>query len=204
MQTSPDPSNINRVVVAAAAKSQFATIINDQSLSKAKTSTATATPTPTPTASADVSDLVVGIENSSGATGRAAEVAATVKAKEFGKGTKTSTGAAVITTTVIHYGPDQKAEAQALAKLLKLPTTALKSRTTAGVTLEIGSDWITGTTYPSKSASTKSALADSHALSATESSCVPVSTQKTVTVNGVSMTPIQAYSASPGKKVSAP
>ena len=209
MQTTPDPANANRVVVAPAARTLFATIINDQSLSKAKTSTtATATPTPSPTATADVSTLVVKIENASGQSGRAAAVAATLKAKKFGKGTTVSNAATTAVTTTIHYGAGHKAQAQALATLLKLPDTALHaSSVTTGVKLSIGSDWLTGKTYPSSAAAaaerTRTALSQAHSQTATKSSCVPVSTQKTVTVNGIPMTPIQAFDASPAKKVSA-
>jgi LCP family protein required for cell wall assembly len=210
MQTSPDPANANRVVVAPAAKTLFATIINDQSLTKAKagSTTATATPTPSATADADISTLVVRIQNASGHSGRASAVAATLKARKFGKGTTIGNAAATAVTTTIHYGPGKKAQAQALATLLKLPDTALHvSTTTTGVTLFIGSDWVTGKTYPSSAAAaaerTKNALSQAHAQTATKSSCVPVSTQKTVTVNGIPMTPIQAFDASPTKKLSA-
>lgn len=48
------------------------------------------------------------------------------------------------------------------------------------------------------------ALDDAHARTASADSCVPVSKDDTVNVNGVPMTPTEAYHASPGVKVSAP
>jgi LCP family protein required for cell wall assembly len=56
---------------------------------------------------------------------------------------------------------------------------------------------------PATKKAKKKALNDAHAQTATKSSCVPVSTQKTVSVNGVAMTPIQAFNASPNVALSA-
>ena len=65
----------------------------------------------------------------------------------------------------------------------------------------------TGTTSPgSDSAATrrKAALGQSHAQTARATSCVPVSRQFTVTVNGIPMTPIRAFAESPNVRLSAP
>jgi len=68
-------------------------------------------------------------------------------------------------------------------------------------------DHPSGTTSPgSDSAETrrKAALGQSHAQTATASSCVPVSKQRTVTVNGIPMTPTRAFAESPNVRLSAP
>jgi LCP family protein required for cell wall assembly len=65
----------------------------------------------------------------------------------------------------------------------------------------------TGTTSPgSEAAATRrrAALGQSHAQTAGASSCVPVSRQLTVTVNGIPMTPIRAFAQSPNVRLSAP
>jgi LCP family protein required for cell wall assembly len=112
MQTTPDPTNPNRVVVAPAARALFEEIIDDQSLTKS----GEASPTPTAT-----------------------------------------------------------------------PSASPSARPRSG----------------SAAARRKKALDQAHAATAKASSCVPVSTQRTVTVNGIPMTPIQAFSSSPGVRPSA-
>jgi LCP family protein required for cell wall assembly len=214
MQTGTDPANPNRVVVAAAAEDLFAAIRDDESLSTPSKSTATPTatpsatptPTPTPTATADVATIAVQVRNGSGRSGRATEVAATLTTKGFKRPT-VDTFPTVVADTSIEYGPGQKVKAQTLAGVLKLPASALHSSTEAGLRLIIGTDWLTGKTYPSTSESSKAkrkaALSQAHSQTATASSCVPVSHALTVTVNGIPMTPIRAFDNSPNVKLSA-
>jgi septal ring factor EnvC (AmiA/AmiB activator) len=54
-----------------------------------------------------------------------------------------------------------------------------------------------------KAAARKAALVQAHAQTAKSSSCVPVSKQLTVTVNGIPMTPTRAFGASPDVRLSA-
>jgi LCP family protein required for cell wall assembly len=108
MQTTPDPADVDRVIVAPAAKRLFKKIIDDTSLSTAKT----ATPSSTSTQSS--------------------------------------------------------------------------------------------TSTPSPSATKRSALEDAHAQTASADSCVPVSHEDTVVLNGVPMTPVEAFHASTSVRVSAP
>ncbi|MFD1274765.1 hypothetical protein ACFQ51_34120 [Streptomyces kaempferi] len=73
----------------------------------------------------------------------------------------------------------------------------------------IGTDWTSGTGFPGghpgAPADTKAATANAHSQTADESkSCAKVSTYRTVSLNGVAMTPSQAYAAAPGRKNSAP
>ncbi len=73
------------------------------------------------------------------------------------------------------------------------------------VTLVLGEDWTSGDTYPkSTKKDREEALADSNARSAKKSQCVPVSEANTVTYNGVSMSPPEAYALAKDKKDSAP
>jgi LCP family protein required for cell wall assembly len=211
MQTAADPANPNRVVVAPAARNLFSAIINDRSLSApgggAGTATAGASPTPTATPTVTVAPATVklSIRNGSGQDGRALDVAAALTAKGFTKTIATSTAASVSASTRIHYGAGLQAQALTLAKAIKLPASAVSAATTStGVSLLIGTDWTSGTTYPSRADTAKAALDQAHSQTASTSSCVPVSHQRTVSVNGVPMTPVQAFSASPDKKVSAP
>jgi LCP family protein required for cell wall assembly len=209
MQNVPDPTNTARVLLGPGAKTLFATIINDQSLTSAagkKTSTATATATPTPAVTTAPSTVVAQISNASGLSGRALDVETALEAKGF-RSAKLSvaTATAISTATKIHYGPGQQTAADTLAKAIKLPTSSVSASTTiTGVTLDIGTDWAKGTTYPSRSSTTKAALDQSHAQNALDNKCVPVSTQNTVPLNRVWMTPGQAFAESPNVKVSAP
>jgi LCP family protein required for cell wall assembly len=204
MQTSPDPADINRVVVAPAAKSLFETIIKDESLSEAAAgSTPSASPTPTPTSTVKPSRVEVQVVNATGQDGRATEVARGLTAKGFTR-TTLSTGPTRIAKTTLGYGPNRREEAEAVATALGLPTSAISATSTPGLSLSIGTDWLTGTTFPNPTDRRTSALEQSHAQTAKTSSCVPVSRQRTVTVNGVSMTPIQAFDASTTVRLSAP
>ncbi|MGW3116940.1 hypothetical protein ACWDBW_07285 [Streptomyces sp. NPDC001107] len=70
-----------------------------------------------------------------------------------------------------------------------------------GLTLVIGGDWPSGTSYPGNSSSqapadAKAAVSDAHASTADQSkSCAKVSPYNTVSLGGVPMTPAQAYAA---------
>ncbi|WEO94670.1 LCP family protein [Streptomyces sp. FXJ1.172] len=203
MQTAPDPANKDRVVPGAGAKSLFATIANDQSLtddSGKKSTTATATASPQ---TVDPSRIAVKIENGTGTSQpRASELATALTSKGFGSGTTTANAPSTTTTTALTYGAGQKPQAQTVAKALGLPSSHLKQGSTDGLTLVIGSDWPSGTTYPSGSTSspapadTHAAVSNAHAETADQpKSCAQVSPYKTVQLNGVPMTPAQAYAA---------
>ncbi|WP_177240151.1 LCP family protein [Streptomyces monashensis] len=199
MQTGPDPNNNERLVVGQGAKSLFATIANDQSLSGGsdrKPTTGPASPTPVNTA-----QIAVKVENGTGIGGRASDIATALTGKGFGSGTTANAPGA--TTTTLTYGPGEKPQAQAVAGTLGLPSSHLKQGTGTGLTLVIGSDWPSGTTYGSGSGSSSPAPADTHAAvsnahaqTADQSkTCAQVSPYRTVSLSGVSMTPAQAYAA---------
>ncbi|WP_457784658.1 LCP family protein [Streptomyces mirabilis] len=212
MQTAPDPGDSNRLVPADTAQSLFATIANDQSLTNAsgkKTTAASATAKAPATASASAvaaAQIAVTVENGTTVTGRASAVATALLDKGFSSGTTTGNAAGTTSTTTLIYGSGHKAEAQTAAKALGLPSSHLKQSdaTRTGLTLVIGTDWTSGTAYPAP-ADTKTATADAHAETADQSkTCAKVSPYKTVSLDGVAMTPTQAYRAATGTKDSAP
>ncbi len=93
-----------------------------------------------------------------------------------------------------------------MAKAIGLASSHLKQGTGTGLTLVIGTDWPSGTTYPGGGSSpapadTKAATSNAQAATADQSkSCAKVSRYKTVSLNGVPMTPTQAYRAATNKK----
>nr|QIZ01796.1 LCP family protein [Streptomyces sp. S1D4-11] len=215
MQTAPDPNDSNRLVPAATAQSLFATIANDQSLTSSsgeKTAAASATAKATATAPAlPAAQIAVTVENGTTVTGRASAVATALIDKGFSSGTTTGNAAGTTSTTTLTYGSGHKAEAQSAAKALGLPSSHLKQSDatgSTGLTLVIGTDWTSGTAYPATTpapADTKAATSNAHAETADQSkTCAKVSPYRTVSLNGVAMTPTQAYRAASGTKDSAP
>ena len=210
MQTSPDPADVNRVVVAPAAKKLFETIIKDESLSSPGTPAtptpsvpASGTPSPSPSPSVKPGRVNLRVVNASGQEGRATEVSRGLNAQGFVRTTLVSSPT-VIARSTVGYGPGRRDQAEAVAAALELPPDTISATSTPGVSLTIGTDWTEGTTFPTVDDRRTTALKQSHAQTAKTSSCVPVSKQNTVTVNGVSMSPIQAFAATPDVKLSAP
>jgi len=206
MQTAADPNDTNRVVVGAGAKALFSSIADDQSLStgsgkKSAAASATATASAVP-----ASEIAVTVENGTEITGRASAIANALTGQGFSSATTTANAPSQATTTTLTYGTGQKARAQTAAKALGLSTSHLEEGAGTGLTLVIGSDWTSGTTYPGGSSSpapadTKAAVSNAHAQTADEAkTCAKVSPYKTVSLNGVAMTPEQAYAAAPDKK----
>ncbi|MFF4500006.1 LCP family protein [Streptomyces sp. NPDC001401] len=213
MQTGADPTNANRVVPAAAAKSLFQTIANDQSLtsSSGKKKTSSASPSASAAATVPASEVAVQVENGTTTGGRASVVAQALIAKGFSSNTTSGNAPEQASRTTITYGPGQKAEARTAASALGLPASHLTQGSSSGVVLVIGSDWPSGTAYGSSGSSsaapadTHAAVADAHAQTADKAkTCAKVSPYKTVQINGVPMTPAQAYAAASGKQDSAP
>ncbi|MFJ9558809.1 LCP family protein [Streptomyces fuscichromogenes] len=205
MQTAPDPQNSNRVVVGSGAKDLFATMANDQSLTtgsgkKSAAASATASAKPTPTATVPASQIAVTVENGTTVTGRASAIANSLISQGFSTGTSTANAPTSATTTTLTYGSGDKAEAQTVAKALDVPSSHLKAGSGTGVILVIGSDWTTGTSYPASSGDTKAAVSNANASTADDSkTCAKVSQYKTVSLNGIPMTPAQAYAAATSK-----
>ncbi|MEV7813056.1 LCP family protein [Streptomyces flaveolus] len=209
MQTAPDPGDSDRVVVGPGAKSLFATIADDQSLttgSGGKSAAASATAKAKATASAvPAAEIAVTVENGTGITGRASALATALTGQGFSSATTTANAPSPAGSTTLTYGTGEKGAAQTVAKALGLPPSHLKQGTGSGLTLVIGSDWPSGTSYPGGSSSpppadTKAAVGGAHASTADEAkTCAKVSPYRTVTFDGVSMTPSQAYAAARNK-----
>ncbi|MGW5432224.1 LCP family protein [Streptomyces sp. NPDC004059] len=207
MQTAPDPNNKDRVVVGQGARTLFSTIANDQSLTTGSgKKSAAASATAKATASAvPASQIAVTVENGTSVTGRASAIATALTDQGFSSGTTTANAPSPATTTTLTYGTDQKAQANTVAKALGLPSSHLKQGTGSGLTLVIGSDWPSGTGFPGGTSSpapadTQAAVGGAHASTADQAkTCAKVSPYRTVSLNGVAMTPAQAYAAAPGK-----
>ncbi|MFJ4523627.1 LCP family protein [Streptomyces sp. NPDC088810] len=209
MQTAPDPADSDRVVVGAGARSLFSTIAADQSLttgSGKKSVAASATAKATATASAvPAAQITVTVENGTTVAGRASAVAAALTDEGFSPGTATANAPSPATSTTLTYGAGHKPEAQTVAKTLGLPSSHLKQGTGTGLTLVIGSDWPSGNSYPGGGSSpapadTKAAVGGAHASTADQArTCAKVSPYRTVSLDGVAMTPAQAYAAARNK-----
>jgi LCP family protein required for cell wall assembly len=237
MQTQTDPANPDRLVVGPDAQTLFAAIANDQSLtspgggavapsasaSASTSAAASASPSATalPSASASAtgpgSDAVpagqidVRVENASGTRGRATQLADALTGRGFGSGTTAATSPTTTPTTQLRYAPGDQAAARTVAAALGLPDSALtQSSAASGVTLVIGADWPSGTTFPGASGKPgpvdpRQALNGAGARTADDTTgCAPVSKDQTVMLNGVPMTPSQAYAAATGVPDSAP
>nr|WP_246214271.1 LCP family protein [Kitasatospora viridis] len=230
MQNAADPTDPNRVIVAPAAKNLFSAIINDVSLtqgdgsksSAAASATATDNPAASPaapapssapaaTGGAPKSEIAVHVKNGSGIGGRAGDVADALKAAGYSSGTAATNAVGTDDTSSVTYTAGREADAQEVAASVGLPASAVKPGEGPGITLVIGKDWPSGTTFGgsgggSSSAgsnapapvNTQAALSNSDAQTADDSTkCAQVSTQATVSINGVGMNPTQAYSRSP-------
>lgn len=206
MQTAADPNNANRVVVGAGAKALFSSIADDQALTTGSGKKSTAASATATASAVPASEIAVTVENGTEITGRASAIANALTGQGFSSATTTANAPSPATTTTLTYGSGQKARAQTAAKALGLSASHLEEGTGTGLTLVIGSDWTSGTTYPGGSSSpapadTKAAVSNAHAQTADEAkTCAKVSPYRTVSLNGVPMTPEQAYAAAPHKK----
>jgi LCP family protein required for cell wall assembly len=215
MQNGPDPSDPDRVVIAPGAQTLFNTIANDQSLttasgSKSSAATATATATTAPAPVVPASEIAVQVENGTGLSGRAGTIEQALISQGYSSGSTALDAPENTAHTTLTYPASKAGEAKQVAGSLGLPSSALKQGTDSTLTLVIGTDWSTGSSYPGGKASpaaanTQVALNGAHDQTGNQTnSCAPVSTQYTVSLNGVGMTPTQAYAESPGVANSAP
>jgi len=229
MQTEPDPTNPNRLVEAPSARSLFAAIANDQSLSgsskkssssgSSKKSSGSSGSSGSSSGSAGASatasavpaaQIAVQVQNGSGITGKAGQVVNALVQGGLSSQSTAANAPGAASTTTLTYGPGQQAEAETAAKVIGLPTSHLQQGGSSGLVLVIGSDWPSDSdTFSSAArpapASTADALDGASAEKASTSGvCAQVSTQDTVEVGGVPMTPTQAYADSPKVPDSAP
>jgi LCP family protein required for cell wall assembly len=182
-----DPQDPTAHVVPTAAAQQLFTLVrNDEPVdgkgSKKKSSSASPAASPTATA-APKSQIAVTVQNGTGSTsqapvsGRAGAVAQRLNALGYTQATADNTPKSQSGTTLTYPSDAEKANAQAVAKSLGLPSSAVKkSSSVPGITLVIGADWTSGTTYPKSSKSdTKAVLDQSAAVNAADTSqCMKV------------------------------
>lgn len=153
MPTAPYPGNPTAWLSPAmpAAAQLFHDVITDTALTRgasgAHSTPAAAVPkvTARPAPTVNKAAVAVSVENGSGIAGRAHDIAAALVAKGFTQSVG-DLNAAYTTTTSLTYGPGKRAQARAVAKTLGLPASALH-RSGTGLTLVIGTDWPSGTTY---------------------------------------------------------
>ena len=157
MPNVPYPGNNNWLSPAMPAAQQlFNDILTDTPLTRSKPANHTPTPTGSPVAASptptvDRTAVAVTVENGSGLAQRAHDVAAALVSNGFTQAVG-DTNTAPATVTSLTYGPGQRQQARAVAAALGLPARALH-RAGTSLTLVIGSDWPSGTTYPGSSAS---------------------------------------------------
>ncbi|ALE06053.1 hypothetical protein AL755_12190 [Arthrobacter sp. ERGS1:01] len=167
--TEPYVYDINRVQLAEPAAGQFfAALRTDTALTKVKpkatpkpssgstasaTGTATAQATPStaaPTTKAPAYDKAlqaVSVANASAVVDRSTEIMASLAKAGF-TGTWSAGDIAASNKTRVLYGADMKDVATDVAKMFKIPTSAVVSDPTiSGVQLVIGTDWSSGTQY---------------------------------------------------------
>jgi hypothetical protein len=195
MPTSPDPADANRVVPAASAASIFATVAADKPLVRSR-GRGTASPSPSAGASLRSLDGVrVRVQNSTGHTGRAGEVAGGLQ--QAGLAAVTTATGSVAQTSSVRYPAGQDAAARTLATQLGLPASAVvPGAAGAPLTVVVGLDWPRGTSFAGAAPPPvdQSALDGGHARTADQAKdCAQVSQARTVELNGVPMTPSEAY-----------
>lgn len=111
--------------------------------------------------------------------GRAGQVQELLKAKGFTEA-DTSTDPGSARTTEVTYpkssGAQGRSDALSVAKALSMPTSAVKETPDgAGLTLTVGSDWRTGSTFPKAAADDSDPLADTESVNGAKSNeCMDV------------------------------
>jgi len=183
-----DPSNTERVIPEQAqAEKMFADIKDDVPYSSAKGAASSPSATPTGNTAAGSASAVVTsqvhaeILNSTGVSGRAADLTEALTSDGFSSANLSAGNTASSPKTVVYYPSTRADSAAAVADALGIPAADLvPSNAYAEVTVIVGTDWTSGTSYPasgggSSATSAASAPAESSALNAaTTGQCVQV------------------------------
>jgi LCP family protein required for cell wall assembly len=158
-----DPRNAEHVVPDGAGAEQLWQMLRDDvSLdNKGKSSGGKTTAEQEATKAPSAADGQIGVivQNATGTStlgpvsGRAGAVAGALVQKGFAKASKDTTAGLSADKTVVRYpSADLEGDAQRIAKSLGIPLSSVqKSTDVSGVTLVVGADWRTGTTYPKQS-----------------------------------------------------
>ncbi|WP_405012193.1 LCP family protein [Kitasatospora sp. NBC_01539] len=133
---------------------------------------AAASPTPTVPATVDGTGIKVGVYNGTLTSGLTTKAASTLTGSDFtvtGRGNAATQNHA---TTLVQYGPGQKASAEKVAQLF--PGATLQSSTKAGISLVLGKDYASGSTAAAVPTALPSSIAGD-ARSADDDPCSNVS-----------------------------
>ncbi|MFF4764200.1 LCP family protein [Streptomyces sp. NPDC001292] len=110
--------------------------------------------------------------------GRAREISQELAGKGFARATADTSAALAEEETLVRYpSADMEGDAQSVAKALGIPLSSVKKSTdVSGVTVVVGADWRTGSTYPKEAAPKAGDLPDnSDAINGSdESQCMDV------------------------------
>ncbi|MFI5799990.1 LCP family protein [Streptomyces sp. NPDC051677] len=157
MTTMPNRYQGERVVPTEDAKQLFRLVREDIALDGKDAKKVTASPSPTAPAdpAAPNDKIAVQVHNGTrtdelGAVrGRASEVTQVLTGKGFTEAVADTSAATAFVKTVVRYpSADLQGDAQAVAKALGIPVSQVKKSTeVSGVTLIVGADWRSGTTF---------------------------------------------------------
>lgn len=156
MTTMPNRYQGSRVVPTDDAKQLFRLVREDIALDGKDVAKPTASPTPTVTdAAAAAGEIAVQVHNGTSTStlaavrGRATAVTELLTGKGFTKAVADTSPATAVVATVVRYpSADLEGDAEAVAKALGIPTAQVKKSTeVSGVTVVVGADWRSGTTF---------------------------------------------------------
>ncbi|MGV9314635.1 LCP family protein [Streptomyces sp. NPDC003691] len=111
------------------------------------------------------------------ARGRAAEVATALGSKGFTRASATTVRNPQVTTVIRYTTDDLEGDAQAVAKALGIPLTAVKKApdAPAGITLTVGADWRQGDAFPKPKPKSNKLPTSANALAGDDDkACMPV------------------------------
>ena len=178
-----DPTNNAKVILDQPAAGQmFQNIENDVSYTNnaAATTAPTTPPAATAPAGLDKSSFSVNVINGDGVTGRASTIADALTSAGFTHAA-TDGDAPSTATSVVYYPTGDQGDASAVAAALKLPAAQVQqSSQYSKVTVVIGTDFVSGTTYTpattgGSTAGAAAAPTESYATNADSTGeCIPV------------------------------
>jgi len=176
-----DPSNDNRVIANQPdANTMFQNIQNDVSYTKGSSSGGGGAVAVPQAPAVDKASIPVSVYNADGVSGRAGSIASALSSDGFSQASETG-DLSNTATTEIYYPAGDSAQADAVAAALKIPAAQVQqSSTYSKVTVVIGTDFESGSTYTpvttaNNTAGAASAPADSGESNADSSGeCIPV------------------------------
>jgi LCP family protein required for cell wall assembly len=160
-----DPQNTERVIAEQPQAAQmFANIKNDVSYSSASSAKGGDSSTAqSERASADSASTVITsqvhaqILNSTGVSGRASTLAQALEADGFSSANLSTGNTSSTSKTMVYYPSGRSDSAAAVAAALGVPSAQVRqSASYSQVTVVVGSDWTSGTTYPAAASSSGS------------------------------------------------